>query len=74
MGAGITWLEIYHDETHYTYSPRFKHAARATRGADVHAGRFPMACEVNGPPWGTPGARVARFGVCVPHGLGHRLQ
>ena len=67
----ITWLEVYQDETLYTYSPRFKRAARATRGADVHAGCFPWACGVNGAPWSTPGVRVARFGVCVPHGPRH---
>ena len=62
----ITWLEVYQDETLYTYSPRFKRAARATRGADVHAECFPWACGVNGAPWSTPGAArnaTARHGT-----------
>ena len=41
MGAKIVWLEIYHDETYYTYSPHFEHAPQATHGADAHAGHIP---------------------------------
>ena len=55
----------------YTYSPAFKWAAQANRGPDAHAGRAPRARGTIGAPWGTPGARVARFGVCVPRAPGH---
>ena len=72
--AKVPWVleEVSLYETSYTYSPRFERAARATRGADVHAGRLPWACGVNGAPWSTPGVRVARFGACAPHGPRHR--
>ena len=72
VGAQTACPEIYHDETYYTYSPRFERAARPTRGADAHAERLPWACGTKGGSWGTPGARVARFGACVPHGPRHR--
>ena len=55
-----------------TYKPAFRQAARPTRGADAHAGRLPWACGAKGGSWGTPGARVVRFGVRAPHGPRHR--
>ena len=55
-----------------TYSPRFEHAAQATRGADAHDGCLPRPCGAETAPWSTPGARVARFGVFAPHGPEHR--
>ena len=54
----MTWLEIYQDETYYTYRPRFERAARATHGTDAHAGRTPRGPIDPTSPWEAPGVHV----------------
>jgi hypothetical protein len=54
-------MQIYHDETSYTYTPSSARAARAPCGDDVRAERAPRDRGVHQPLRSVLGVRVAHF-------------
>ena len=61
MLCTLASLNVYRDETHYTYTPSEARAARALCFDDVRAERAPWVCGVHGGLGGALGVRVAYF-------------
>ena len=61
VGAKMSWLEVYHDEIHYTYRLALKRAVQANGRTDAHDGRFPWACRLDRASLDMPVMRVACF-------------